>query len=108
MRTFSGVVIELGSRGGAFIFHEEYDEFGRLRFARITSHRMHIVGSFIEDLTRTQVLELASSYLHLYLAVQRIHDRVGVMTVNGIYGSRSKVDRDDLDLPAWLLWHRFC
>ena len=69
---------------------------------------MHIVGSFIEDLTRTQVLERASSYLHLYLAVQHIHDRVGVMTVNGIYGSRSKVDRDDLDLPAWLLWHRFC
>ncbi len=30
------------------------------------------------------------------------------MTVNGVYGSRSKVARDDLDLPAWLLWHRFC
>jgi hypothetical protein len=44
---------------------------------------MHIVGSFIEDLTRTQVLERASSYLHLYLAVQHIHDRVGVMTVKG-------------------------
>jgi hypothetical protein len=61
---------------------------------------MHVVGSFIEDLTRTQVLERASSYLHLYFAVQYIHDRVGVMTVNGVYGSRSKVDHDDLDLPA--------
>ncbi len=36
---------------------------------------MHIVGSFIEDLTRTQVLERTSSYMHLYLAVQHIHDR---------------------------------
>ena len=50
---------------------------------------------------------MRSSYLHLYFAVQHIHDRVGVMTVNGVYGFRSKVDRDDLDLPAWLLWHRF-
>jgi hypothetical protein len=47
---------------------------------------MHIVGSFIEDLTRTQVLERASSCLHLYFAVQHIHERVGVMTVNGVYG----------------------
>jgi hypothetical protein len=62
MRTFSSVVIELGSRGGTFILHEEYDKFGRFRFARIASHRMHIVGSFIEDLTRTQVLARASSY----------------------------------------------
>ena len=27
-----------------------------------------------------------AAYLHLYLAVQHIHDRVGVMTVNGVYG----------------------
>jgi hypothetical protein len=59
---------------------------------------MNVFGRFIKYLSRSKPPKRTSANLHLNLPFENIDNRVRIMPVDRIDGSRSVIDRNDFNL----------
>src|SRR4051794_31300188 len=69
---------------GAFVFHEDHQEFCRFGFAGVSADDVNILGTFIKSLTRCQGYFLSASYLHYDRSFQHINKSVRVVPMDWI------------------------
>src|SRR6185312_3710759 len=65
----------------ALVFHDEHQDFGGRRLAGVGGYRVHVGGIFIESLTGLQMFRRTARDLHDQLALEHIHEDLGVMPV---------------------------
>src|SRR6185312_2966504 len=65
----------------ALVFHDEHQNFGGRRLAGVGGYRVHVGGIFIESLAGLQMFRRTARDLHDQLALEHIHEDLGVMPV---------------------------
>src|SRR5437016_14542176 len=73
---------------GAFVLHEEHDEFRRFGLASVSPDDVNVLRAFIEGLTRCQSHFLAASYLHYDRAFQHINKPMRVVAMYWVRAAR--------------------
>src|SRR4029453_11277748 len=66
---------------GAFVLHEDHNEFCRFGFAGVSPDDVNILGAFIEGLTRCQSHFLPAPDLHYDRAFQHINKPMRVVAM---------------------------
>src|SRR4029077_813616 len=75
-----------------FIFDEKYDELRWFRLTRVTAYGMNVFRRFVKYLPGTKPLKRASVNLHLNFPFENIDDRMRIMPVDRVDGSRRVID----------------
>src|SRR5262245_63599505 len=66
----------------ALVLDQDHQEFRRLGTAGVPVNDMHIVWAFIESLSRCQCDLLSTLHLHHNGALQYVHKRMGIVSVD--------------------------
>src|SRR5260370_10429067 len=82
----------------SFIFDEKYDELRWFRLTRVTAYGMNVFRRFVKYLPGTKPLKLASANLHLNFPFENIDNRMRIMPVDRVDGSRGVIDSNDFNL----------
>src|SRR6201981_1318642 len=82
----------------SFIFDKKYDELRWFRLTRVTAYGMNVFRRFVKNLPGTKPLKQASANLHLNFPFENIDNRMRIMPVDPVDGSRGVIDRNDFNL----------
>jgi len=82
----------------SFIFDEKYDELRWFRLTRVTAYGMNVFRRFVKYLPGTKPLKCASANLHLNFPFDNIDNRMRIMPVDRVDGSRGVIDSNDFNL----------
>jgi hypothetical protein len=69
-------------RRSALVLDQDHQEFRRLGIAGVPVHDMHIVGAFIEGLSRCQCYLFSTLHLHHNGALQDVNKRMCIVSVD--------------------------
>jgi pimeloyl-ACP methyl ester carboxylesterase len=79
---------------GAFVLHEEHDEFRRFGVARVSPDDVNILWAFIEGLTRCQSHFLPAPDLHYDRAFQHINKPMCVVVMYWVRAARRILNQE--------------
>ena len=82
----------------SFIFDEKYDELRWFRLTRVTAYGMNVFRRFVKYLPGNKPLKRASANLHLNFPFENIDNRMRIMPVDRVDGSRGVIDSNDFNL----------
>src|SRR5436309_623327 len=82
----------------SFIFDEKYDELRWFRLTRVTAYGMNVVRRFVKYLPGTKPLKRGSANPHLNFPFENIDNRMRIMPVDRVDGSRGVIDSNDFNL----------
>src|SRR5437016_9458940 len=82
----------------SFIFDEKYHELRWFRLTRGTPYGMNVFRRFVKYLPGTKPLKRASANPHLNFPFENIDNRMRIMPVDRVDGSRGVIDSNDFNL----------
>src|SRR5215510_12826536 len=102
--------IDWRQKGGTLVLHQEHQELGRRRLARVSADDVHVVQPLVEGLASHQCDWSPTLDLHHDAALEYVDERLRMMRMHRVHASRRVLDRDHREfsgrIPREILGHK--